>query len=338
MKKTTALLLCLVIAATAHAQPKGVIRGTVTSEGAPVAGAPIQAMSGSAPMPFRTLSSATGEYSLSALPPGAYMVTIRMPGFQYVPFTQDGVAVAAGKTRRLDISLFVGNLGTIGDDPFTYLAEIRAGSKELAGPVPRTADGHPDLSGVWNGNDDLYPDDPALLPWAAEVLQKSLAKDLQDMPRGMCLPAGVLPLGPFFRKFVHVGNLLVVLNEDEVVGYRQIFLDGRAHPADLEPTWQGHSIGRWDGDTLVVDATGFNAKSVMSIFPHTEQLRVTERYHRRDYGHMDVQVIADDPGALTKPWTLNMVWDLTPDQDLHEYVCTESTLNMHLEWRKAAGY
>ncbi len=304
MKNTAVVLLCLVIAATANAQPKGVIRGTVTSEGVPVAGAPIQAVSGKGPTPFRTLSSATGEYSLAGLPAGAYLVTIRMPGFQYLPFTQDGVAVAAGKTRPLDISLLVGNLGTLGDDPFTYLAEIRTASKDLGGPVPRTADGHPDLSGVWNGNDDLYPEDPALLPWAAEVFQKRL----------------------------------VVLNEDEVVGYRQVFLDGRPHPMDLEPTWQGHSIGRWDGDTLVVDATGFNAKSALGLFPHTEQLRVTERYHRRDYGHMDVQVIADDPGTLTKPWTLNMVWDLTPDQDLHEYVCTESTLNMHLEWRKAAGY
>ncbi len=338
MKNTAVLLLCLVLAATAHAQPKGVVRGTVTSEGVPVAGAPIQAVSDSAPTPFRTLSSATGEYLLSGLPAGAYVVTIRMPGFQYVPFTQDSVAIAAGKTRRLDISLLVGNLGTLGDDPFTYLAEIRERSKDLGGPVPRAADGHPDLSGVWNGNDDLYPEDPALLPWAAEVFQKRLAKDLQDMPRGMCLPAGVLPLGPFFRKFVHTRNLLVVLNEDEVVGHRQIFLDSRPHPADLEPTWQGHSIGRWDGDTLVVDVTGFNTKSAMGLFPHTEQLRVTERYHRRDYGHMDVQVIADDPGTLTKPWTLNMVWNFAPDQDLHEYVCTESTLNMHLEWRKAAGY
>jgi hypothetical protein len=337
-KYTTAVVVCLALASAAHAQPKGVIRGTITSEGVPVAGAPIQAAGGTGAMRFRTLSSTTGEYSLSGLPPGAYAITIRMPGFQYLPFTQDNVAVAPGKTRRLDIALLVGNLGTLGDDPFTYLSEIRAGAKDLTGPVPHTADGHPDLSGVWNGNDDLYTEDPALLPWAAEVMQKRAANDMQDMPRGMCLPAGVLPLGPFFRKFVHTQNVIVVLNEDEVVGYRQIFLDGRTHPADMEPTWQGHSIGRWDDDTLVVDVSGFNAKSVMGLLPHTERLRVTERYHRRDFGHMDVQVIADDPGTLTKPWTLNMVWDLAPDQDLHEYVCTESTLNMHLEWRKAAGY
>jgi hypothetical protein len=233
--------------------------------------------------------------------------------------------------------LAIGNLGTIGDDPFTYLADIRAKSKELTGPVPQTPDGKPDLSGVWNGNHDLYPEDPALLPWAAEVFQKRAANDFRELPRGLCLPADVIIHGPFFRKFVQTRDLLVVLNEDEVVGYRQIFLDGRGHPSDLSPSWQGHSVGHWEGDTLVVDVTGFNDKSIMAVYPHTEELRITERYRRLDFGHMEVQVIAEDPGTLTKPWTINMIWDLAPEQELQEYVCTESILNMHLDWRAEAG-
>jgi hypothetical protein len=126
----------------------------------------------------------------------------------------------------------------------------------------------------------------------------------------------------------------VILNEDDVLGFRQIFLDGRAHPKEPNPSWLGHAIGRWDGDTLVVDVTGFNETSVMGFARHTQQLHLTERYWRRDLGHMEVEVAAEDPGALSKPWTFKMVWNLTPEQELLEFVCGENIRNMHLEWRK----
>jgi len=330
--------IALATVTSAVGQPSGTISGVVMSEGSPVPNAPAQAIDHDSRKPYRTLSSGNGEYSLSGLSAGTYDLSVVMPGFQYVRFAQPGLVVAAGENRRADVALLVGNLGTIGDDPFTYLADIRAVAKDLTGPVTRTADGHPDLSGLWNGNDDLYPEDPALLPWAAEVFAKRVAMDGRDLPRGFCLPSDLIPVGPFFRKFVQTPKLLVVLREDDLLSFRQIFMDGRRHPRDLAPTWQGHSIAHWEGDTLVVDTTGFNEKSVMAVFPHTEQLRVTERYRRKDYGHMEVQVIANDPGTLAKPWTVNMVWDLAPDQELQEYVCTESVLNMHLEWREAAGY
>jgi hypothetical protein len=252
-----------------------------------------------------------------------------MPGFAYVPFLNPNVELGSAQNLRLDIALASGNLGTVGDDPFTYLTAIRAKAASLTGPVPRAGDGRPDLSGIWNGNDDLFPESPALLPWAAAVLKERIQNNLKDLPRGRCLPAGVIPVGPFFRKFVQTPKLLMIVNEDDVLGFRQIFLDGREHPNNLDPTWQGHAIGRWDGDTLVLDVTGFNEMSVMGIAPHTQQLRVTERYRRRDFGHMEVQVTADDPGALSKPWTLNMVWDLAPDQEILEYVCGENARNIH---------
>ena len=86
----------------------------------------------------------------------------------------------------------------------------------------------------------------------------------------------------------------------------------------------GHAVGRWEGDTLVVDAGGFNKESWLDNYPHTEQLHVIERYHRRDFGHMDVQFIVEDPGTFSKPWKINMSWDLAPKEDIQENVCTEN--------------
>lgn len=331
-RSASAWLLACVVTCQLHAQSSALMRGVVSAEGSAVPNAPIQAKNTQTGATFRSISLGNGQYELPGLPPGSYDVSVRMPGFQYAPFRREGVTVTSGQALSLDVELANSNLNTIADDPFTYLSHIRAEAVPLTGPVPRAADGRPDLSGIWFGNDDLFPDDPELLPWAAERVQAVLANDLKDIPGARCLPMGILQNGPFFRKFVQTPSLVVILNEDNPLGFRQVFLDGRVHPLELNPTWQGHAIGRWEGDTLVVDVTGFNDRSVMGIAPHTPQLRITERYRRRDFGHLEVQVTADDPGTLVKPWIINMVWDLAPKQELLEFLCHENIRNLHLEW------
>jgi hypothetical protein len=333
MRSAVWLAGCLFFCAAHAAAPTGAIDGVVRSGGAAIANAPIQAKDDASSAAFRIFSGPDGRFALEALPPGRYTLSVRMPGFKFLPFARALEVTDAAPRQHVDVELAIGNLDTLGDDPYTFLIEARDAAAALTGPAPRTADGRPDFSGVWFGKDDFFPEDPALLPWAAQRLQQRFAGDLQDLPRGQCLPAGVLPVGPFFRKFVQTPKLLVALNEDDVLGFRQIFLDGRTHPADPVPNWQGHSVGRWEGDTLVVDSVGFNDLSVMGVYPHTEQLHVVERYRRRDFGHMDVEIVVEDAGTLERPWTLRMEWDLAPDQELIEFVCGESILNMHLEWR-----
>jgi hypothetical protein len=132
-------------------------------------------------------------------------------------------------------------------------------------------------------------------------------------------------------KIVQTANLVVVLYEYQTL-FRQIFTDGRALPEDPNPTWMGYSVGRWDGDTLVVTTAGYNDRTSLDLagHPHTEALRVTERYHRRDIGHLEVQVTLDDPKAYTRPWTLPMEFDLIPDEELIEYVCENERDAPHL--------
>ena len=132
-------------------------------------------------------------------------------------------------------------------------------------------------------------------------------------------------------KIVQTPNLVVVLYEYETI-YRQIFTDGRGLPEDPNPTWMGYSIGHWDGDTLVVTTAGYNDRTTLDLggHPHTEALRVTERFHRRDAGHIDLQVTLDDPKAYTRSWTLPVELDLMPDGELIEYVCENERDAPHL--------
>ena len=108
--------------------------------------------------------------------------------------------------------------------------------------------------------------------------------------------------------------------------FRQIYLDGRKHPHDPQPSWLGYSVGRWEGDSLLVDAIGFTDRSPLDIVGHThsDAMRVTERFHRRDFGHMDVQVTIDDPKTYTRPFTYKFTDKLLPDTDLIESFCTEN--------------
>ncbi|HLK50780.1 MAG TPA: hypothetical protein VKT49_21715 [Bryobacteraceae bacterium] len=201
-----------------------------------------------------------------------------------------------------------------------------------AGPAPRTADGKPDLSGVWNPDRHfIYDISSALKPgeslplqsWAAEVTKKRMSK---DDPEANCLPAGVPRMAPYPWKIVQTPKLIVFLFEGNIHTYRQIFLDGRGHPADLDPTWYGDSIGHWEGDTLVVDTVGFNDKFWFDFaaHPHTDKLHITERYRRTDMGHLEGEVTIDDPGAYTKPFTLYGHFPLQPDTEIMEYICNEN--------------
>ena len=115
---------------------------------------------------------------------------------------------------------------------------------------------------------------------------------------------------------------------EDVPGFRQVFVDGRSHPADPNPAWLGHSVGRWDGDTLVIDTVGFNDRSWLLVYPHTDQLHMIERYRRPEYGRLEIVVVFEDPGAFTRPWTMNLIWYLAPREELIEFVCENARTDL----------
>jgi hypothetical protein len=231
------------------------------------------------------------------------------------------VEVATGQTQRMEISLLKTNLGVVGDD----LAWVATHNKYagIVGPTPRMPDGKPDFSGVWQGNFDPNPEKPVMQPWAAAMVKEREANDFRDQPPSFCLPSP-FPAIPIIYKFIQTNSLLVQLFEAEP-HYRQVFIDGRSHPKDLDPTWTGHSIGHWDGDTLVVDTIGFNDKSWLPDgLPHTEKLRVVERFRRPDLAHLNIDIVIEDPETLVKPWQLHMVWRLAPGEEIIEFICNEN--------------
>ncbi len=235
----------------------------------------------------------------------------------------------------------------------------RDGKPNLAAPAPRASNGKPDLSGVWQveptpaeemnrlfggGGDlsalgdspsafskylvnilvDFKPDETPLRPEFADLLRQRRGK---ETPLLHCLPIGIpaddlLP-GPF--KIIQTPGLTLIRNEYENT-FRQIYTDGRKPPADPDPLWLGYSVGRWDGDTLQVDTVGFNDKGWLDGIghPQSEALHVTERFHRRDFGHLDVQVTIDDPKVYTKPFSVKFTELLLPDSDIVEYFCAEN--------------
>jgi len=215
------------------------------------------------------------------------------------------------------------------------------GKPDLSAAAPRAADGKPDLSGVWRVRQssylvyvtsDLKPDE--ILPWAAALYKQREDNFRRDTDGISCLPPGpkagisglALPM-----KIVQTPNLVVVLYEYQTI-YRQIFTDGRTLPEDPNPTWMGYSAGHWEGDTLVATTAGYNDRTSLDLggHPHTEALGVTERFHRRDAGHIDLQVTLEDPKAYTRAWTLSIELDLIPDGELIEYVCENERDKPHL--------
>jgi hypothetical protein len=209
------------------------------------------------------------------------------------------------------------------------------GKPNLSAPVPRTADGKPELSGLWkptpgyvaNIARDLKPGEVPYQPWAETLYNHRRATNSRDDPTASCIVGGVprsdLVGYPF--KVLQVPGMVVMLYE-AVHSYRQIFTDGRELPKNPNPTWFGYSIARWDGDTFVVQTAGFNDKGWLDNAgrPATELLRVTERFRRKDFGHMDIEITIDDPKAYTKPWTVTQPLTYQPDDELLEYICNEN--------------
>jgi len=311
------------VATGALAQPAefGAISGIVTDpDGGVVPHIPIQMTESRTGAALNTSTSAAGDYSFAQLPPGTYQLVVPAVGFTLDRFERKDLVVRAGDTLRTDIKMPWGpNLGTPGDDPSLFLRNKYAGP---SAPAPRTADGKPDLSGVWISNDDPNPEEPRMLPWAAELFKKWMANSFRDSPSGFCLPSGPLITGPQLYKIVQTPTLLLTIAED-VIQIRQAFLDGRGHPKNLDPTWMGHSIGHWDGDTLVIDTVGTNDKSWLNVYPHTTQLHLVEHYRRTDFAHLQVDIRIEDPEAFTQPWAIHTVWNLAPGEELGEYVCSE---------------
>ena len=171
---------------------------------------------------------------------------------------------------------------------------------------------------------DLPPAD--IQPWVAALSRRRLEEFGKDDPEITgCKPGGprhITRAG--LAKIVQTPGLMVILYED--LAYRQIFLDGRQLPRDPNPDWMGYSVGHWEGDTLVVESAGFNDRTWLDFagHGHTEALRMTERYRRRDFGHLDLQVTLDDPQAYAKPWTVSAGGTLAADTELLEYVCLEN--------------
>jgi carboxypeptidase family protein len=318
---TAAVLLAF--AATPSAQSNGAITGIVVDiAGDVVANAPIQATHTATNTVYKASSSEKGGYTIAQLPAGAYELSAVVPGFN--AYTQK-VNVAAGQTLRFDIHLFDFQLNTLGDGREFQVSRITP-HPTPSGPTPRTREGKPDLSGVWYAQRTVEPGKPAPLPWADALQRERAANNSKDAPGARCLPRGLTNAGALFPyKLVQTPTLLVMLFEDDTPSHRQVFLDGRGHPKDPNPNWMGHSIGRWEGDVLVVDTVGFNDESWLDNIghPHTEMLHITERLHRVDLGHLEIEFTIEDPGAYSKPWVIKRVADLNTKDEIGEYVCID---------------
>ncbi|PYS56328.1 MAG: hypothetical protein DMG13_00045 [Acidobacteria bacterium] len=225
------------------------------------------------------------------------------------------------------------------------------GKPHLSAPAPRLPDGHPDLSGIWepNGNKyvlnlaaDLQPGDVPFQPWAKTLVdQRADGSHSREDPTANCLPQGVprINAAPPPWKLVQTAGFVVIIYEAANL-WRQIFLDGRELAQDYVPTWLGYSTGKWEGDTLVVDTKGFNGKAWMDQAgkPTTDALHVIERFRRKDFGHMDIQITIDDPKVYTKPWTVTEPMHLLTNTELMESVCNENNLDLeHLPGSRIPG-
>jgi len=244
--------------------------------------------------------------------------------------------------------------------PTPGIPRTREGKPNLSAPAPRSSNHRADLSGIWQveptplpeltrlfgdvttfdvpGDDSGtynkylfsvvadYKESP-LLPEAREIARQRGKANSAGLPTTHCLLGGI-PFSmtlPFPFKIIQTPTLMVILHEGDSAT-RQIYTDGRNHTPDPQPTWMGYSTGQWNGDTLVVDTVGFNDKGWLDAggTPHSEALHTVERIHRRDFGHMDVEITFDDPKMYSKPFSVKFTAALLPDTDIQETVCAEN--------------
>jgi hypothetical protein len=233
-----------------------------------------------------------------------------------------------------------------------------SGAPNLDAPAPRTPDGKPDLSGIWENfrkpgdapvrsvNAQFFDDRPPSLvnefrdigenvkgglplqPWAAALKQRRTAEHSKDNPDAHCLPLGLMQLHshPDPRRIVQTPSLVVFLYEANY-GVRQIHVDGRPAPNnDPQPWWYGYSRGRWDGDTLVVETTNFRDGGWLDVngSPLTDAGKMTERFRRPNYGTLTMDITVDDPKAYTRPWSVSLTQRLMVDTEMLEFICLEN--------------
>ena len=216
--------------------------------------------------------------------------------------------------------------------PTPGIPRTAAGKANLTAPAPRAADGKPDLSGMWqrvspryyeNITADLKPGDvPGWAQDLADARKENLHKDHMSLT--------CMPWGPNYANSGRLTKLIQTPTEilllDDTLIYRQIFMDGRKLEKDPNPVWMGYSVGHWDGNTLVVESNGYNDKTWLDRdgHPHSEDLHMTERYRRKDFGHMDIEITLSDPKIYPKPWTITLNAHLVPDTEIMEAVCNET--------------
>jgi hypothetical protein len=208
------------------------------------------------------------------------------------------------------------------------------GKPKLTAPAPRTADGRPELTGLWRpaGTSGDLRDESKIQDWAVKMRAAREANYYKDGPHMQCLPQGPANIAGGMRRIVQSPTVIAVLNGD--LTYRQIFTDGRKLEDDPLPIWMGYSVGRWDGDTLVVESNGYNGKTWLHTegLGHTERLRITERYRRLDFGHLQVDVTYDDPGTFDQPLHAAVKLEYAADDELLEVVCNEASEGGTKHW------
>jgi hypothetical protein len=219
--------------------------------------------------------------------------------------------------------------------PTPGIPRLADGKPNLSAPAPRAADGKPDLSGIWQSTRSRFNiaaglkegETAPFQPWAKAVFDERQANNSKDDPGARCLPTG-LPMRATLAtplKIVQIPGLTLILYESRTT-FRQILTDGRPLPFVDWPAWQGYSIGKWEGETFIVETIGTNGKAWLDQAGHpaSDALHLTERFRRRDFGHMSMEMTIDDPKTYTKPWTIGAEFALQADTELLEFICEEN--------------